>query len=93
MKPKKNHEEVPDEFHYISGEEMMRVLRLCGMSIIDFANFIERSENYVRYTLAYKKSPIEFKIVRALIHYVTPTDYLRTMQIIRRKQPVQSGGI
>ncbi len=39
---------------WITGKEMVGILKLCGASIRNFAEYCERSENFIRQSLGYE---------------------------------------
>jgi hypothetical protein len=60
----------------LTGAQMMRVLKICGKKVRDFAKFLDRSDNYVRQTLGYNPEPIPLTYYDALKHYVGEENFL-----------------
>ena len=54
----------------ITGSQMKSILRLCGKNSVDFARFLEKSDNYVRQSLGYLPTPIPFTYYDALKVFV-----------------------
>ena len=61
---------------WLSGFEMIRILRTCGASVRRFAEYLGKSENYVRQSLGYRRyRTVPLMVIDQLQSYVGRENY------------------